>query len=95
VYRGENCDIVTVAPKEALTAVSFASNRWGFTGLRNDAVIEINPRLTTSYVGLRALAETNLAEALLHVALGDAIPNLAWRPGVVQFNADGTVQLHS
>src|SRR5262249_42097316 len=27
-----------------------------------DCVIEINPRLTTSYVGLRVLAETNLVE---------------------------------
>jgi predicted ATP-grasp superfamily ATP-dependent carboligase len=30
-----------------------------------DQVIEINPRVTTSYVGLRALAKTNLAKAMM------------------------------
>ena len=33
----------------------------------DDRVIEINPRLTTSYVGLRALSRTNLAAAMLAV----------------------------
>ncbi|HEX3656704.1 MAG TPA: ATP-grasp domain-containing protein [Pirellulales bacterium] len=33
-----------------------------------DVVIEINPRLTTSYVGLRLAAHTNLAEAMLDLA---------------------------
>ena len=37
------------------------------TSVSGDRVIEINPRLTTSYVGLRALARFNLAEALLAV----------------------------
>jgi predicted ATP-grasp superfamily ATP-dependent carboligase len=54
-----------------------------------DQVIEINPRLTTSYVGLRALVQTNLAEALLQVALGNEIPTLVWRSGVARFHADG------
>jgi predicted ATP-grasp superfamily ATP-dependent carboligase len=54
-----------------------------------DRVIEINPRLTTSYVGLRALAQTNLAEAMLHMVRGESIPPLAWRPGAVVFTADG------
>jgi predicted ATP-grasp superfamily ATP-dependent carboligase len=58
----------------------------------SDAVIEINPRLTTSYVGLRALAESNLAEALLHIAMGEDGPRLVWRPGVVEFDPDGTVR---
>ena len=35
-----------------------------------DYAIEINPRLTTSYVGLRALAEFNIAEAMLRAATG-------------------------
>jgi predicted ATP-grasp superfamily ATP-dependent carboligase len=53
-----------------------------------DQVIEINPRLTTSYVGLRALAETNLAEAMLRIAEGeDVVPR--WRAGEVCFDADG------
>lgn len=56
-----------------------------------DYAIEINPRLTTSYIGLRALAETNLANAMLRVARGELI-ELRWRPGIVQFTADGKVR---
>jgi predicted ATP-grasp superfamily ATP-dependent carboligase len=57
-----------------------------------DQVIEINPRLTTSYVGLRALAATNLATALLGIVRGEATPDPAWRAGTVHFQADGTSQ---
>jgi len=56
-----------------------------------DFVIEINPRLTTSYVGLRALAVTNLAEAMLALAEGRDVPPLVWRDGGVRFRADGSV----
>jgi hypothetical protein len=56
-----------------------------------DYVIEINPRLTTSYVGLRALARFNLAEALLALRTGAPLPALEWRPGTVHFRADGCV----
>jgi hypothetical protein len=58
---------------------------------RGDRVIEINPRLTTSYVGLRALAEGNLAEVMLRVATGDDMPVPTWRKGEVRFRADGTL----
>lgn len=51
----------------------------------DDRVIEINPRLTTSYVGLRALAEDNLAEALLRVWLGEDLPAIRWRQDRVHF----------
>jgi tyramine---L-glutamate ligase len=54
-----------------------------------DAVIEINPRLTTSYVGLRALARFNLAEALLAVVAGYEPPRMEWRAGPVRFTAEG------
>jgi predicted ATP-grasp superfamily ATP-dependent carboligase len=57
-----------------------------------DQVIEINPRLTTSYVGLRALAATNLAGALLQVVCGEPTADLAWRAGAVDFQADGTIR---
>lgn len=53
-----------------------------------DVVIEVNPRLTTSYVGLRALAETNLAAAMLDVAQAREV-RLCFRPGLVQFASDG------
>jgi len=56
-----------------------------------DFVIEINPRLTTSYIGLRRLARTNLAQALLELTSGKATAPLEWRPGIVRFLADGTL----
>lgn len=36
-----------------------------------DYVVEVNPRLTTSYVGLRAAADVNLAAAMLKIAYGE------------------------
>lgn len=56
-----------------------------------DAVIEINPRPTTSYVGLRAASRANLAQALIDAANGQP-PKLDFAPGVVEFTADGTVR---
>jgi predicted ATP-grasp superfamily ATP-dependent carboligase len=55
-----------------------------------DAVIEVNPRLTTSYVGLRALARFNLAEAMLAVVAGKAPPAWEWGAEEVCFSADGS-----
>jgi len=54
-----------------------------------DAVIEINPRLTTSYIGLRQLAPSNLAEAMLNVAAART-PLLSWIDRTIQFESDGT-----
>ncbi|MFO0800596.1 MAG: ATP-grasp domain-containing protein [Gemmataceae bacterium] len=56
-----------------------------------DVAVEINPRLTTSYVGLRALAADNLAAALLRVAGGDLRRPVSWHDGGVRFAADGTM----
>jgi tyramine---L-glutamate ligase len=58
---------------------------------RNDMVIEINPRLTTSYVGLRRLARFNLAEALLAIATDSPLPCWRWRMEPVFFRADGQI----
>jgi predicted ATP-grasp superfamily ATP-dependent carboligase len=58
-----------------------------------DWVMEINPRLTTSYVGLRALAQTNLAEAMVGIVQGNDIPKIIWRSGQVAFQASGKVEL--
>jgi predicted ATP-grasp superfamily ATP-dependent carboligase len=58
---------------------------------RDDVVIEINPRLTTSYVGLRRLAEGNLAETLLAIAFGRR-GEVGWQQGSVAFDAAGHVQ---
>ena len=52
----------------------------------NDVVIEINPRVTMSYIGLRELAKHNLAGALL-----DADAPVAFNDGSVIFDADGRI----
>ena len=49
--------------------------------------IEVNPRLTTSYVGLRRAFSVNLAEALLQSGLGQ-IPTLPKPKGHVRFFVD-------
>ena len=55
-----------------------------------DRVIEINPRLTTSYVGLRVAARSNLANAMLEVAAGQP-PDLCFGSQPVEFRSDGTI----
>lgn len=52
-------------------------------------LIEINPRLSTSYVGLRRLAKFNLMEMLLAVASSQSLPLVEWRNVTVAFAADG------
>lgn len=54
-----------------------------------DVAIEINPRLTTSYLGLRRLARFNLAEALLALATGSALPPWEWGKDTIVFNLLG------
>lgn len=66
------------AEKLALRAIDTLENPLGYLGVdlvlgqdpggSADVVIEINPRLTTSYVGLRQATPGNLAEAMLAVA---------------------------
>jgi predicted ATP-grasp superfamily ATP-dependent carboligase len=60
-------------------------------------LVEINPRLTTSYVGYRQLCQQNLARHLLHAfdtnspSQTDGESNrLHWAPGPIQFDSTGT-----
>jgi len=55
-----------------------------------DHAIEINPRLTTSYIGMRRLCRMNLAAALLDVLDGERV-ELSWREIPLEFAADGSV----
>ena len=57
---------------------------------RDDFVIEINPRLTTSYVGLRAACGQNLAAAMLAIAMGEPY-HLSFTTDSIEFSADGKV----
>ena len=55
-----------------------------------DIVVDVNPRLTTSYIGLRRAATSNLAEAMLDVGRGLTRP-LFFQPGRVKFDCNGVV----
>jgi predicted ATP-grasp superfamily ATP-dependent carboligase len=55
-----------------------------------DAVIEINPRLTTSYVGLRTAATNNLADAMWRIAQGELQP-VEFSNKPIEFDANGNV----
>ena len=61
---------------------------------QNDVVIEINPRLTTSYVGLRAIANGNLAATMLAAAEGRQL-DLSFSGRIVEFDSDGTIHQES
>lgn len=54
-----------------------------------DVVLEINPRLTTSYIGLRAAVRQNLAEAMLHQLAGEQVDVDVATPGI-HFSSDGS-----
>jgi hypothetical protein len=94
-------DLNDRAQQLALRAVAPIHGLLGYVGVdlilgdaadgSEDVAIEINPRLTTSYVGLRALAEFNLAETMLALALGKPLPDRRYRDRLVQWSADGTV----
>ena len=49
-----------------------------------DYLIEINPRLTTSYLGLRRACEQNLADAMLRCVRGETL-SLSFRNERIEF----------
>lgn len=55
-----------------------------------DAVIEVNPRLTTSYVGLRRVVRGGLVAAMIAAARGER-PQLEIDPRPLAFDSDGAV----
>jgi len=62
------------------------------SGGTDDVVLEINPRLTTSYVGLRAAMGENLAGLMLDGIAGK-LPSFSARLRAITFTADGKVWL--
>ncbi len=54
-----------------------------------DMAIEINPRLTTSYLGLRRLARFNLAAAMLAIGTGSPMLPWEWGNSSIIFEANG------
>lgn len=57
---------------------------------QDDLIIEINPRLTTSYVGLRAACRQNLAAAMLATVAGQ-VCEVSFRDQAIEFLADGSL----
>jgi len=103
-YRGGRLpirpDLAQRAIRVATAAVACVPGLLGYVGVDvmlgddgRDWAIEINPRLTTSYVGLRALAKFNIAEAMLAAVRGEQLPDMRWRDGVATFSPDGTVSI--
>jgi hypothetical protein len=86
------------ARRLAVQAVRSLPNPRGYLGVdlvlgadpvgSGDVVVEINPRLTTSYVGLRALSRVNLAAAMIAVAQGRAA-ELCWNSATIHFSSSG------
>ena len=59
-------------------------------GGSTDFVIEVNPRLTTSYIGLRAMTQQNLAAAMLNLCAGIPV-TLSFPIGPLEFRPDGRI----
>jgi predicted ATP-grasp superfamily ATP-dependent carboligase len=57
-----------------------------------DVIIEVNPRLTTSYVGLRTACRGNLGELMLRKALGEEV-TVDFRCERIEFEACGKVRM--
>jgi predicted ATP-grasp superfamily ATP-dependent carboligase len=105
-YQGGSLPLPTPfaerATKLALQAVAGIDGLQGYVGVDMilgvdgvDYAIEINPRLTTSYIGLRQLCKDNLAELMLSVAQGRETKAPAWKAGEVHFGADGAIRMTS
>jgi hypothetical protein len=86
--------------RRAVTTLDLASGGAvrGWTGVdlvigRDGArVIEINPRLTTSYIGLRRVVRPSLAGLLLAAARGGGLPEDVAIRGRCLFGKDGTTE---
>jgi predicted ATP-grasp superfamily ATP-dependent carboligase len=101
-YLGGRLPIVPTLAGRALriatAAVRCVPGLLGYVGVDvvlgddgRDWAIEINPRLTTSYVGLRALARFNLAKAMLATVQDRPLPPIAWHDRQLEFTPDGRV----
>ena len=92
------------AERLAQKAIRALPGAWGFVGVdlilgnaedgSRDVVLEVNPRLTTSYVGLRQLLDQNLAEIMLCLAEGGCC-DMVLPVGGIEFATDGTTRCSS
>lgn len=103
-YRGGSlplpAELSRRAESLALRAVASLPQPLGYIGVdlvlgsaadgSQDFVIEVNPRLTTSYVGLRQATNDNLLAVWLKIAQGEEAP-FKFNSTPIQFRADGQV----
>jgi hypothetical protein len=88
-------ELATRAMELAINAVSWVPGLHGYIGVdivlgssaATDRVIEINPRLTLSYIALKELCQTSMAAAML-----DPDAPLNWRDDTIRFDAGGNIQ---
>jgi tyramine---L-glutamate ligase len=58
-------------------------------------LIEINPRITTSYVGLRRVLQANLAELIWNACILDEMPEHVDLAGQVEFSKDDPIHVQA
>ncbi|MFT7640124.1 MAG: putative ATP-grasp superfamily ATP-dependent carboligase [Pirellulaceae bacterium] len=84
----------------AVRAVRAMGGTRGYTGIdlilsdAGDFVVDVNPRLTTSYVALRHAYRQNLASAILEIGLGGE-SELSRTDNEIEFDASGRVDVRS
>jgi predicted ATP-grasp superfamily ATP-dependent carboligase len=64
-------------------------------GAESSYLIEINPRITTSYVGLRRVLQANLAELIWNACILDELPEHVELAGQVVFSKDDPIHLQA
>ena len=94
-------ELVARATRLGSAAINALPNSVGYVGVdmvlgdatdgSDDFVIEVNPRLTTSYIGIRQLAEQNLATAMVSALSGQSRQHLSFSDQSVEFKPDGTI----
>lgn len=93
-----NDELVERAERLAHRVAAVLPRGVGYVGLdivlgedsQQDVLVEVNPRLTTSYVGLSSLAKNNLAEGILRVAEGQNW-SACFKSDPVRFDASGKI----
>lgn len=98
VYRGGTVPLDharrELAFDYAQKAVSLVPGLRGYVGVdmllteEECFVVEINPRLTTSYVGLRKVININMAEAVWHACRDGSLPSRVTLSGNVSFDKE-------
>ncbi|HQR07910.1 MAG TPA: ATP-grasp domain-containing protein [Gemmatales bacterium] len=81
----------------AVTAVKGIPGLQGYVGIdamlgskengSEDVVLEINPRLTTSYLGLRQTTTTNLLKCMIEVVTCDTVVPISWIPAGIMWTS--------